>query len=107
MPYGIVANVKEPDRVARTGAKAWIVGGTGGEGWHRFKWRVMSRGGRPIIKWAPTMRFHNFRTKWIPDNIAASTHQLYLQGEREEMEAMAKELEAFAEDLRTAHPNRR
>lgn len=103
--FGIVANVLEPDRVFRNGAKAWIAGGTGGEGWHRFEWIAHSRGGRVVRKWAPTMRFAKFRAKWIPEHLRSDV--AYLRGSREDMQSIAAQLEKFAAEDRTKHVNRR
>jgi hypothetical protein len=103
--YGIVANVVETDRIFRNGAKAWIADGTGGEGWERFKWIAHSRGGRIIEKWAPTVRFAQFRAKWIPEHLRDRI--CYLRGTREEMETLAKQLCEDADRQRTEHPNRR
>jgi hypothetical protein len=104
-PYGIIANSFERDRVFRNGAKVWLVGGTGGEGWHKFVWTGISRGGRVVTKWAPTERFHNFRAAWIPDHMKDNVW--YFRGSREEMEYRAKELETFAASLRETMTNRR
>lgn len=103
--FGIVANVLETDRSLRKGAKAWLAGGTGGEGWTRFQWIAMTRGGRTVEKWAPTTRFHNFRAAWIPSHLQARVY--WLRGTRPEMEKTARKLDAFAETERAAHPNRR
>lgn len=107
--YGIVANVTETDRIFRLGAKAWLSGGTGGNGWDEFKWIATSRGGRIIEKWAPTWRFANFRAAWIPEHLRERVdfHMLGIPGTREEMEACAAEISAFADELRTKHPHRR
>lgn len=102
--YGIVANVIEPDRELRTGAKAWLAGGTGGEGWSRFQWKGLRHKGRPIQKWAPTWRFGNFRAAWVPAHLQDRVY--YMRGTREEMEKRATELNEFAESERKAHPNR-
>lgn len=103
--YGIVANVYETDHLFPTGAKVWIGGGEGGQGWHRFRFVGRTRGGRIVEKWAPTFRFHNFRSAWIPDHLRGRVY--YLRGTREEMTDMALRLESFASEDRTAHPNRR
>lgn len=103
--YGIVANVMEPDRIFRTGAKVWLCGGTGGEGWTRFLWSGMSNSGRITMKWAPTFRFHKFRAAWIPDHMRDRV--LYITGSREEIEATAAKMTEFADTERAAHPNRR
>lgn len=103
--YGIVANVIEPDRQLRSGAKVWLAGGTGGEGWYRFRWIGLRHGGgRPIEKWAPTHRFGNFRAAWVPEHLRESVY--WMRGTREEMEARATELNKFAESERIEHPNR-
>jgi hypothetical protein len=103
--YGVVGNVKETDRVFRGGAKVWIAGGTGGEGAHRFEWIGMSRGGRIITKWAPTMRFSNFRAAWIPLHLRDQVR--WVRGDRPTMEAYAANLNTWAEEMRAEHPNRR
>lgn len=97
--YGIVANVAGVDRVARQGSKAWLVGGTGGEGWYRFKWLCRTRSGTLAIKWIPTKRMGNFRCAWIPDHVrdAADGH-IYICGSREEMGTTAAEMNKFAAD---------
>lgn len=104
--YVIVANVREPDRVLRKGAKVWLTGGTGGEGWTRFKWHGLSHGGRRLEKWAPIYRFDTFRAKWMPEHIRALFPYVYFSGTREEMTARARELEIFAQAERARHPNR-
>lgn len=103
--YGVVGNVFETDRIFRAGAKVWIAGGTGGEGAYRFEWYGMSRGGRMIRKWAPTIRFHNFRCKWIPEHLREEIW--YKRGSKEQMEAYAANLNAWSDEMRTEHPNRR
>jgi hypothetical protein len=103
--YGIVANSMETDKIFRLGAKAWLSGGTGGEGWHRFKWIAHSRGSRIVEKWAPTVRFGNFRAAWVPDHLRDRVW--YMRGTRDEMEKRASELNEFADDLRRKHVNRR
>ena len=106
--YGIVANVVEPDRVFRMGAKAWIAGGTGGEGWDRFEWIAHSRGSRIIMKWAPTVRFDKFRAAWIPEHLRDRiTGMMETRGSRAAMEAQAAFLNRHAEQLRATMPNRR
>lgn len=104
MEYGIVANVIEPDRVLRKGAKVWLASGTGGEGWHRFEWIGRSRSGRIIEKWAPTFRFNNFRAAWIPEHLR--TRVTYMRGTKPEMEIRAKELNEWADEQRALHPGR-
>jgi hypothetical protein len=103
--YGIVANSMEADRAFRLGAKAWLVGGTGGEGWNRFEWVAMTRGGRRVRKWAPTVRFGNFRAAWIIPEL--QNEFLYMSGSREEMEELAVNLNNHADDLRAKMVNRR
>ncbi len=103
--FGIVANVVEVDRLFRLGAKAWLADGTGGEGWERFKWIALARGGRRIEKWCPTWRFGNFRAAFIPPPL--SKHIFYIRGTRAEMEETAKQLADFADKLREKHPDRR
>jgi len=107
--YGIVANVAEVDRIFRLGAKAWLSGGTGGNGWDEFKWIATSRGGRIVEKWAPTWRFTNFRAAWIPEHLRERVYcqLLGMPGTRAAMEARAAELNAYADELRTKHPQRR
>lgn len=102
--FGIVANVIEPDRQLRTGAKVWLANGTGGEGWHRFEWIGLRHKGPPIQKWAPTFRFGKFRAAWVPEHLRDKV--TYMRGTREEMEARAAELNAFAESERQTHPQR-
>lgn len=106
--YGIVANVSEPDRVFRMGAKAWLANGTGGEGWHRFQWIAMSRGGRALSKWAPTIRFSKFRAKWIPPHLDEHIWGTNgTRGTREQMESVASQLNSFVLEELEKHPNRR
>jgi hypothetical protein len=102
--YGIVANVCEPDRCLRMGAKAWLAGGTGGEGWERFEWIANTRGSRMVRKWAPTWRFVSFRCAWLPEFLRNQVW--YITGSRPEMESVAMRLESYAADLRASHPNR-
>lgn len=103
--FGIVANVLETDRLFPDGAKVWIARGTGGEGWYRFCWLGRTRGGRIVEKWAPTMRFHNFRAAWVPDHLQERVY--YLRGTRSEMDDVAARLTEFAAAERDAHPDRR
>jgi hypothetical protein len=105
MEYGIVANVMEADRAFRLGAKAWLAGGTGGEGWDKFEWIAHSRGSRIIRKWAPSVRFGRFRAAWVPEHLRERVW--YMRGTREEMEKQAAALNVHAEQLRTKMVNRR
>jgi hypothetical protein len=98
--FGIVANVGEPDRALRLGAKCWLVGGTGGEGWSRFRWCGMSRSGRVIEKWCVTERFSNFRAAFIPPPLRTKYPHLYIEGSRPEVEELAKRLNEFRASLR-------
>jgi hypothetical protein len=97
MPYefGICANVFETDRIFCAGAKVWLAGGTGGEGWARFELIGASRSARPIRKWAPTFRLHNFRAKWIPEHLRDRMYYMVFS-DRTEAERIAAELDAFA-----------
>ena len=103
--FGIVANVEETDRQMRTGAKCWLAGGTGGEGWNRFQWLGLTRGHDTIVKWMPTHRMANFRAAWVPNHLRGAVY--YVRGTREEMEKMAADLNDFAMAQRAEHPNRR
>jgi hypothetical protein len=103
--YGIVANIIEPDQVFRLGAKAWLAGGTGGEGWYKFQWIAFSRGSRIVCKWAPTYRFGNFRAAWVPEHLRDRVR--YVRGTREEMEKQAAGLNALAEEWRAQRALRR
>ena len=103
--YGIVANIDEPDRQMRMGAKCWLARGTGGEGWDRFEWIGLTRGHETTMKWIPTHRMANFRAAWVPDHLRGSVY--YFRGSREEMEKMAADLNEFAMAQRKDHPNRR
>ena len=100
MQYGIIANVENPDRSLRLGSKAWLIGGTGGEGWYKFVWIGRTSGGRLIQKWVTTKRFTNFRCAWIPNHIRrlADGH-LYMEGTRPEMEERAIALNGFRDHL--------
>lgn len=104
--YGIVANVLEPDKVFSLGAKAWLANGTGGEGWERFEWLARAKGGRLVLKWAPTTRFHRFRCKWIPEHLRDRVSYMTWI-DRRSAEVMAVQLATFADAARIAHPNRR
>src|SRR6516164_11611054 len=108
MPYefGICANAFETDRIFRAGTKVWLVGGAGGEGWARFELRGLSRSGRPVTKWAPTFRLHNFRAKWIPEHLRDGMYYMMTFPDRVEAERIAAQLEAFAEKERREHPDR-
>lgn len=103
LAYGIVANIIRTDGHFRTGAKCWITGGAGGQGYDRFVWYGKSRGGRDIFKWAPTHLFQNFRAAWIPPHMSGGQypewgrHVGYMLGPRRLVEKRAAELEAFAE----------
>ena len=88
--YGIVANVCRIDRCLRLGSKAYLIGGTGGEGWDRFIWWGMSRGGRMIKKWAATKKFTNFRCAWFPKHIHEDAY--YLRGNKKKVKEIAREL---------------
>lgn len=99
LEYGIVANVIEPDRVFRLGAKCLLIGGTGGEGWYRFEWQGMARNGRRVKKWTPTERFGNFRAQWIRPEIR-DHHFFYIMGTREDMQKCAENMNKFREELR-------
>lgn len=95
--YGIVANIAETDKFARTGSKAYLVGGTGGEGRERMQWLVRTRNGSLAIKWLPTGRLSNFRPAWIPDHVQeAAGGSLYISGTKEEMQKAADELRGEA-----------
>lgn len=100
MEYGIVANVVEPDKCFRMGAKAWLAGGTGGEGWERFEWIAMTRGSRAVRKWAPTRRFGNFRCAWIPQHLRNDIY--YIIGTRPDIEAKATQMNEYADKLRSS-----
>lgn len=103
--FGIVANVGEPDSFLRLGAKCWIVGGTGGEGWHKFRFLGMTRSGRMVEKWCVVERFENFRAAFIPPPVRAKyPERLYIEGTRSEMEEIAKRMTAFRADLRPLKP---
>ncbi|HEV7768736.1 MAG TPA: hypothetical protein VGQ76_27335, partial [Thermoanaerobaculia bacterium] len=105
--YGIVANCIEIDRLFRLGAKVWLGQGTGGEGWHRFVFIGLARGGRYIEKWTPTFRFDYFRPAWIPPHLCSRIWGILgTRGTREEMTSIAKQLNVFAKNDRAAHPNR-
>lgn len=103
--YGIVANVLETDRVFRSGAKAWLCNGTGGEGWHRFFWHALARSGSALEKWAPTERFSTFRAAWVPEHMRDRV--TYFRGDHAEMHELAIKLNAFAKELRTRKAVRR
>ena len=98
--FCIVANVAEKDKVFRDGAKCYLIGGTGGEGWHRFKWFGMSAN-RPkrVAKWCPTERMKNFRAAWVPPFVRERYEFLYLSGSKTEMEETAKKLNEFRNQL--------
>lgn len=99
--YCIVANVVEKDGIFRDGAKCYLVGGTGGEGWYKFQWFGMSvNKHKRVEKWCPTERMHNFRAAWIPPFIRERYELLYLSGSKEEMEALATKLNEFRSTLR-------
>lgn len=97
--YGIVANVAAVDRQLRTGSRAWLVGGTGGEGFHRFQWLARTRSGRMVTVWKPTQRFDNFRCAWIPDHIRAKHPYIYMEGTRPAMVERAAQIQAFRDEL--------
>lgn len=97
--HGIVANVVGVDRIARLGSKAWLVDGTGGQGWYRFKWLCRTRSGKLIVKWIPTKRMSNFRCAWIPDHVReAANGCLYISGSREDMIKTASRMSNFLAD---------
>lgn len=98
-PYGIVANVINPDRCLRMGAKVWIIDGTGGQGWDTFVVRGLSRGGREIEKWTTTKRFGNFRAAWIPPMAKGEPRYMRFES-RHEAEQVAAKLNEFADNFR-------
>ena len=99
--YGIVANVCAPDSCFRMGAKCWLVGGTNGEGFDRFRFYGMSRGGRMIEKWCPANRLHNFRPAWIPPKIRAKyPNNLYLEAVKCATELSANRINIYNEIIR-------
>lgn len=102
--YGIVANVVETDRVLRTGAKVWLLGGWNGGGFERVRVRGASRSGRPIEKISPIVRFDNFRVAWMPEHLRDDV--TYFLGTREAMESAVTELQERAATERAAHPGR-
>ena len=97
--YGVVANVMEPDRVLRNGAKVWIMHGWGGGGWERLKVRGLSRGGRTVTKWVPIERLSNFRRAWMPENLRDSGYFLF---EPEEATTVAKNLQTIGRSRKTS-----
>jgi hypothetical protein len=99
-PYGIIANILEPDHVLRMNAKCWLADGTGGMGWYSFQWIGITHGGRVVQKWAPTHRLHRFRAAWIPAHLDDRIR--YIRGPKEQMDTMALEMNQFAEELRAA-----
>lgn len=103
--YGIVGNSFETDRLFRGGAKVWLAGGTGGEGAYRFQWIGRSRSGRIIEKWAPTVRFNNFRAAWVPEHLRERVY--WVRGDKPTMEAYAANLNKWANEMRIETPNRR
>lgn len=102
--FGVVANVCEPDRVLRMGAKAWLAGGASGDGGERFRWIALSRGPRLVEKYSPIWRFRNFRAAWVPPPL--SDRITVFRGTREQAEASARELEVVANEFRRDRPNR-
>ena len=101
--YCIVANMADKDGVFRDGAKCYLVGGTGGEGWHRFRWFGMSAKSRKhAVKWCETKRMHNFRAAWIPLCVRNRFEALYPSGSKEEMQELALKLREFRETLCSA-----
>ena len=98
--YGIVANIVETDRFLRTGSKAWLIGGTGGEGWERFVWVGRTRGGRLVRKWVKTKRLSNFRCAWIPQHIKElAKGELYISGNQNEIKEVALAMQIFRDKL--------
>lgn len=102
--FGIVANVCEPDRVFRMGAKAWLAGGGSGDGAMRFRWIALSRGPREVEKHSPIWRFRDFRAAWVPPPLQDRITEFC--GTREQAEDRARFLEAKAEEWRSSKPNR-
>lgn len=103
--YGVVANVCEPDRALRMGARVWVLWSTGGTGRERFVVEGMSRSGRRIEKWVPAVRLNNYRAKWIPEPLQERVW--YLRGTREDAEESARQLDEWAEmERRRRAPNR-
>lgn len=101
--FGICCNVFETDKVFRMGAKAWLGFATGSH--DRCKWLAQARRGAWLHeKWAPIMRFHNFRAQFVPPPLDG---RVSIRGDRAAMEKLARELEADAAELRAQHPNRR
>lgn len=99
--YCIVANVVEKDGIFCDGAKCYLVGGTGGEGWYKFRWFGMSvKRHKRVEKWCPTERMHSFRAAWIPPFIRERYEVLYFSGSKEQMEELAAKLNEFRATLR-------
>ncbi len=100
--YGIVANVCSVDKFVRMGSKAWIVGGTGGEGGYRYIWLTRARNGGLVTKWMPTERFNNFRCAWLPEWVKNSycSAGCFMTDTKEVMQERAIKLNKLAEELR-------
>lgn len=101
-PYGIIANLCGSDNAFNDGQKLWLHDGRGGEGWERFIWLGQYRQKhRHIKKWLPTKRVHNCRAAWIPEHIRElAQNYFYICGSQEEMEAIAIQLNDYADQLR-------
>lgn len=97
--YGIVANALETEPTFRIGAKVWLCHGDNGDGFeNRVFYGLGKGGGRKIEKWARTIRFHNFRCAWVPENLRFRV--LSHRGTRAEVEVWAKEIDELVEGRR-------
>lgn len=72
--WGVVANVVQPDKHLRLGAKVWLVQPYGGS--DRGSWMGISRGGRLIDKWVDHRRLGHFRAAWIPPALRADSPRI-------------------------------
>ena len=101
--YAICANVCEPDRCLRMGARVWVEVVSGGAP-ERAQVIGWSRSGRRIEKIAAIHRLRNFRAKWVPEPLRSL---VFFLRSKEKAEQRAAELERIAEDERAEHPGRR
>lgn len=65
--WAVACNYREATKVARKGARALVVAGSGsGMGYERVELVARSRGGRLVRKWEDIRRLDNFRAACIP-----------------------------------------
>lgn len=80
----IAANYAEGTSDVQQGARAYLIGGTSGDGGARRIWLVRSRGGRWVRKWRATKTMRDIRYK----TVSAENEHLYRLLKAEDAERM-------------------